>query len=269
MKIRIGLVVISILLVNSNTLSQSKTGRTTPPRTRAATPAAKPRVPGYQLNLRIVEGARLYLSVVSTSGGDDIKANDLNALITDLPTGAGEHSIPNNVFPKVMVEASPGITMLSFWNPLTLFRTDRTTMTVSLPGDTMLDVIWPRRDAEVKPNPLLLFVEVGADGKLSLNRESAGSISEPQALQDRLRTLFREREANGVFRENTNEVETAVTIIMPMGERRFGDLISLADSIKKAGAGWIYLSMVDPIPVIEELKIEDLPPIPPPNRRPR
>ena len=234
-------------------------------RAPAKKPAPARRVPSYQLSLKIADGPKLVVSMVSPDRKDEIDPLALGSLITDLPTGGDRFNTPNNVFPKVLIEASPNITMLDLWNPITLFRRDRTEMTVLLPGDTILMVPWSsEKSVEVKPNPLLLVVTIDKGDQVMLNREPAGSLSDRKPLIERLVGLFKQRQVNGVFHEGTTATETAVTIALPMSDRKFSDLIVIADAVKKAGANWIYLIMDDPA---VERTIELEPFSPPPDTR--
>ncbi|MBK9162531.1 MAG: hypothetical protein IPM21_01195 [Acidobacteria bacterium] len=65
------------------------------------------------------------------------------------------------------------------------------------------------RDIDAKPNPLTLFIRTGDDGRPVINNEPKADLRELTVLLDE---IFREREQNGVLRENTNEVEKAVLV---------------------------------------------------------
>ncbi len=96
-----------------------------------------------------------------------------------------------------------------------------------------------------KPNPLTLVVAVNkADMSLSLNKDPFGDISNPEALTNRLNEIFKDRENNGVFREGTNEVEKTVFIKSPRSVK-YGDVVSVIDAVKQAGAQPIGLQIDD------------------------
>lgn len=102
---------------------------------------------------------------------------------------------------------------------------------------------------EVKPNPLTLIVAIDKNTKeISLLFESAnipvGNVSDATALTDKLAAIFKEREANGVFRENTNEVEKTIFIKSPTSVR-YGDVVKVIDAAKMAGAQPIGLQIDD------------------------
>ncbi len=146
--------------------------------------------------------------------------------------------------------------MLDFWNPITLFRRGRTEISVSIPttapfgNEVLLTVPWELPadpNIDLKPNPLWLVITLADDGKLSLNNEPAGSLSNTDPLTKRLQELFKEREANGVFREGNNETEKSVTIVMPMSGRKFSDLVTVAEAVWLPGANPIALAMDNPL----------------------
>ncbi|MEO8071835.1 MAG: biopolymer transporter ExbD [Acidobacteriota bacterium] len=103
----------------------------------------------------------------------------------------------------------------------------------------------PDQQQNAKPNPLTLVVAVNkADMKLTLNNEPFGDVSDPSALTNRLKEIFKDRENNGVFREGTNEVEKTIFIKSPRSVK-YGDVVSVIDAVKQAGAQPIGLQIDD------------------------
>ena len=97
----------------------------------------------------------------------------------------------------------------------------------------------------VKPNPLTLVVSINKETKaIMLNNDPFGDVSDTEKLSNRLREIFKERENNGVFRENTNEVEKTVFIKSPKSVR-YGDVIKVIDAAKTVGASPIGLQVDD------------------------
>src|SRR5215204_1709730 len=92
-----------------------------------------------------------------------------------------------------------------------------------------------QQQADIKPNPLTLVVTVNkSDSKIFLNKEKElGDISDTKPLSDELSRLFKEREANGSFREGTNEVEKTVFIKSPRSVK-YGDVVKIIDAVKLA-----------------------------------
>jgi len=96
-----------------------------------------------------------------------------------------------------------------------------------------------------KPNPLTLVVAVNkSDMKLTLNNQEAGDVSNADDLKTKLKEIFDGRDANGVFREGTNEVEKTVFIKSPRSVR-YGDVVKVIDAVKTAGAQPIGLQIDD------------------------
>lgn len=102
-----------------------------------------------------------------------------------------------------------------------------------------------QQQLDVKPNPLTLVVAINRDSRaVTLNNEPTGNVDDPEALTNRLRGIFKEREANGVFRENTNEIEKTIFIKAPKSVH-YGDVVRVIDAAKTAGADPIGLQIDD------------------------
>ena len=98
---------------------------------------------------------------------------------------------------------------------------------------------------DVKPNPLTLVVAINRENRsISLNNESAGSVDDPTALTAKLTDIFNQRTTNGVFRENSNEVEKTIFIKSPTLVK-YGDVVKVIDAAKMAGASPIGLQIDD------------------------
>jgi biopolymer transport protein ExbD len=98
---------------------------------------------------------------------------------------------------------------------------------------------------DVKPNPLTLVVSINRETRsISLNNESAGSVDDPSALTAKLTDIFNQRTTNGVFRENTNEVEKTIFLKSPTLVK-YGDVVKVIDAAKMAGASPIGLQIDD------------------------
>ena len=103
----------------------------------------------------------------------------------------------------------------------------------------------PDDQTVAKPNPLTLVVAVNnADKKITLNKEAAGDVSDASALTERLSAIFKDREAQGAFREGTNEVEKTVFIKSPRSAK-YGEVVRVLDAVKQAGAQPIGLQIDD------------------------
>ena len=101
------------------------------------------------------------------------------------------------------------------------------------------------QQTNVKPNALTLVVAINRETRgISLNNENAGSIDDPTALTGKLADIFKQRENNGVFRENTNEIEKTIFIKSPTSVK-YGDVVKVIDAAKMAGAQPIGLQIDD------------------------
>ena len=96
-----------------------------------------------------------------------------------------------------------------------------------------------------KPNPLTLVVAINkSDRKITLNNEEMGNVTDASPLTNKLSAVFKEREAGGVFREGTNEVEKTLFIKSPRSIK-YGDVVKVIDAAKQAGAQPIGLQIDD------------------------
>lgn len=96
----------------------------------------------------------------------------------------------------------------------------------------------------VRPNPLTLIAMLDSNGKLSLNSEDLGLISDTQKLESMLVKIFKDREDKGYFREGTNEIEKTVFVKVSKSGK-YGDFIKLVEAVKGAGAEPIGIYMDD------------------------
>lgn len=97
----------------------------------------------------------------------------------------------------------------------------------------------------LKPNPNTLIIFVNRDGgKLRLNQDDIGDVSDTAPLTTRLQEVFKDRESRGVLREGTNEVEKTVFIKAPKSVK-YGDVVKAIDAAKLAGAQPIGLQIDD------------------------
>jgi biopolymer transport protein ExbD len=98
---------------------------------------------------------------------------------------------------------------------------------------------------DVQPNPLTLVVSINRDTKaIALNNEAAGDVNDATPLTAKLAEIFRQRTANGVFREGTSEIEKTIFIKAPTSVR-YNDVVRVIDAAKLAGAEPIGLQIDD------------------------
>lgn len=101
------------------------------------------------------------------------------------------------------------------------------------------------QDVEIQPNPLTLVISINKeDGSVKLNNESAGNTSDTKELETKLDTIFKDRTANGVFREGSNQIEKTIFIKSPKSIK-YGEVVKVIDAAKLVGAEPIGLQIDD------------------------
>ena len=101
------------------------------------------------------------------------------------------------------------------------------------------------KNVVARPNPNTLVINVGRDaGKLRLNQDDIGDISDTAPLTAKLVEMFKYRESNGIIRFGTNEVEKTVFVKAPKTVR-YGDVVKAIDAAKMAGADPVGLQIDD------------------------
>ena len=103
-----------------------------------------------------------------------------------------------------------------------------------------------------RPNPDTLVVALVNDGTLRLNNEAAmGTVDDPAALIQRLRTVFEQRAANGSVSTNfaddplrtVNDRVERTVFIKAARSTNYGSIARLVDAVKVAGAYPISLQI--------------------------
>jgi biopolymer transport protein ExbD len=102
-----------------------------------------------------------------------------------------------------------------------------------------------QQNVVLKPNPNTLIVFVSREGgKLRLNQDEIGDVSDTAPLTAKLEEIFKYRESNGILRDGTNEVEKTVFIKAPKSVK-YGDVVKAIDAVKLANAEPIGLQIDD------------------------
>ncbi len=116
--------------------------------------------------------------------------------------------------------------------------------------------LYVRRKADtyrpVRPNPLTLLIDIGAEDKIILNGEDEGKLPDLNKLKNHLSDIFKARTVNGVFRESSNTVDTTVNLFAP-NSINFDEIQKLVLAISSAGADRIFLAFDRPDLVRKEL----------------
>ncbi|PYS98491.1 MAG: hypothetical protein DMF63_15790 [Acidobacteria bacterium] len=118
---------------------------------------------------------------------------------------------------------------------------------------------------DVKPDPLLLTVTVGPKGNVELNSEKLGSLLNVEPLTKLLVKVFKDREVNGVFREDTNDVEKTVRLRLDPA-LKVSDLEKIAIGVDEAGSDRIVL-LIDPPDTLPSIDTIFLPQVPSRKRK--
>jgi len=109
------------------------------------------------------------------------------------------------------------------------------------------------------PNPLpkdlphdhsLLFVSIDETGKLTLNSEDEGNVSDTNFLIARLSEIFREREKAGVYEPGKWKIVKAVGV-RAEHSIKYGDFIRVVEAVKQSGADPIVLLIDEAKPKAE------------------
>src|SRR5919199_6304931 len=90
---------------------------------------------------------------------------------------------------------------------------------------------------------LTLRVDIGKDSKLQLNGEDRdpdtnqpyGTVDDTRVLAAKLSRVLNDRQARGVVKFGTNEIEKTVFVKAPESFR-YGDVVKVIDAVKGAGA---------------------------------
>lgn len=106
------------------------------------------------------------------------------------------------------------------------------------------------------PNPIpkglpnddgLLYLSLENGGQLKLNSEDEGNISDTKFLTERLRTIFQNREKNGVYEPYNWKVVKAIGI-RATSSTKYYDVLKAVDAVKQSGADPIVLLFDDALP---------------------
>lgn len=100
---------------------------------------------------------------------------------------------------------------------------------------------WPK--GVPRPNPMTLVVNVQKDSRVFLNMEDVGKLDDLSKLRNLLINIFKDREAQGVFREGSNEVETAVYFKADRATK-FDDVLNVIRTIRSAGSSRVGLYLM-------------------------
>ncbi len=99
------------------------------------------------------------------------------------------------------------------------------------------------------PNPVpkglpnddsLLYVSLDENGRLKINSQGVGDVSETEFLTERLAVIFKERENNKVYESESQKIVKAVGI-KAADSICYGDFVKVIEAVKQSGAEPIVL----------------------------
>ena len=214
-----------------------------------------PEIKDFAFVVEILDDEKIRLSVQRTDRSHLLSAAELNQFFSGLPVARSKRT--NGIEPIIIIEVAPSVHLASFLDLVGKIR-DSSKLAIKIDCGGPFVGIHPklnqRQLIEIMPNPLLLLVNVAENSTLSLNGKEAGSLTDPSKIERWLADIFRQREANGVFRPGTNEIEKTVYIKMSRSGR-FSDLIKLADVLTDAGADRVGLQVDEPETVPERKEL--------------
>lgn len=232
----------------------------------------------YVFILQIAANSNLILLVQDTESIDNIGSiSDTNALIDFFSLLNDEKNSKTNlrkrkINPTIIVKADPSLNygvVLDFLKKVRQISGREIKLEISKNFSEPF-VFIPRdpnnnSDNVVKPNPNMLVVAITPERKITLNNEPSGTLYDLSILKKQLEEIFKAREENGVFREETNEIEKTI-FVKADRSLQFSEIVRLVEAIKETGASPVGLQIDDlpdylPTDIREELikNIEDNP----------
>lgn len=183
------------------------------------------------------------LTTPKSSGEKTVNQNELKEFFMRL--AAKKKSAESTWFKDVVtIKPSAGTwleTLVAFIHSIRNAYTSK--IRIESEGSSFVRV--PKKPVPAKrpnPNPLTLVVSVDKVGKIDLNREPQGTLSNTSSLTDRLKEVFKARDENGVIRVNSNVVETTVFLKLPL-TISWGDAVKVIRAVRDGGGDPIGLQI--------------------------
>ncbi|MFL6374846.1 MAG: hypothetical protein ACJ73D_09285 [Pyrinomonadaceae bacterium] len=241
---------VALMLVSLGNIGAQST-RTPPGRSKPATvlPAE------YEIEAVVLKGQGVFIMHINPTA--DYQGTSQDAFVAFLGDHFGTKRPAGSVKrgePKIVIKFGDDDDISTLKQAVETVRVSNRTVIELAPlvGSLRLIVSKPIADEGVRPNPLMLVATLDDKGNISLNRDDMGKLSDLSRLTAFLRNVYRDREKNGVFRENTNEIEKTVFIQMPPNGTG-GDLVKIAKAIADAGSDRIGLQTEDLVERMEML----------------
>ena len=236
-----------------------------PKTVRSIVPKKSEPLPGYEFEVKVFADGTIQLSVKSgyeTRGLSNTLLEKAFSEYSEMTSGSPAKKISN---PRVIIRPDPAVDMKRLMEIARSARVSGSTdLQIVTPDGIGLNIGPEPKDTNninVKPNPLFLSVIVHKDKTVTLNNEVYGSVSDTSPLAAIMTKVFREREANGVLRPDSNEVEKTVHLTAEL-PAHFSDLIAVAKTISYAGAEPSFLVVDDDPSGLTVKDVKELLPVP-------
>ena len=222
---------------------------------------------GYEIDATVLKGLGIFIMGIAPT--PTYPATDESAFQAFLYDHFGmKPSTPPHAkrdYPKVVIKFGEEDDISTLVNSINVVRvSDKIVVELQNLLDPMRFIVSPKEKSSdllnVKPNPLTLVVAMDEQNNITLNNDEMGKLSDLSTVANFLRNIYLDREKNGVFREDSNEIEKTVFIKMPL-KASAGDLIKIAKALEKVGADRIGLSIDEPVDERKEL-LDALPTVP-------
>ena len=207
--------------------------------------ASMPEIKDFAFVVNIDKNSFVTMKIQSREETDAVaKASDAQALKNVFAGATGQKNASD---PLLIVTADPALNYSDVLTVLDAFRASPKQKAKIEIGKEFYAFVPQKqgKNSQVKPNPLLLVVNLDKNMKLDINGEP---MEDAAHLKNLLRQIFKAREENGVFQEGTNIIETTV-IIKASPAVKYSEVIKIAEAVREAGSTLIGLATEDFNPI--------------------
>lgn len=204
-----------------------------------------PEIKDFAFVIYLDKDQKTKITVQKTEDSESLNAAQLSEFFTKLSQPK------NSLEPIIIIKADASLKFESVIKIIQAARvSEKSRIKVEIPNeDTHFYVFIPRKMSQSalfdgKPYPLELVASLNNELKIQLNNQDEGSLYDTAKLKNHLTEIFKTRDANGVFRECTNETEKTVFVKAPLSVK-FADVIKLINALKEVYATPIGLQVDD------------------------
>jgi biopolymer transport protein ExbD len=250
MKIKALLLVLTMLIGFSSAQAQKK--KRPLKKSASSSPATSineaSRREDYVFTVEIDKDSKIKLAVQKSTGSEFLGDTQTTYLLTDFLAKFSNRKPAEKLNSAIIVKPHP---VLKYEEVVSVVKKISSlamqTIKVEISEDFYVYVppeMTKKEKTNVKPNPFILIVELDKSMKLRLNEYEMGSLNDLSRLERELKQIFRDRDANGVYRSGTNEIEKRIFLKAPPAVGFF-DVIKIIESLRKTGAAPIGLAIDD------------------------